>query len=387
MTITVGSGLLSLNAGASIAASVYAIQRTYRTFPIFQDLATRIDTCIQFSQGPIANNVVEWGLFQCATTAAPLDGVLFRVATTGNFVCVVNYNGTENSQDTGIVLVQNTRYEFSILVDTNQAYFYINNNLVVTLPVPTAGTTSTAVPTEPLTFRNYNNASGTTTAQIMKVLSATVTLLDGGAGRPWPHAMAGMGLNAIQNTMSGTTTGQTANFATAAAPASATVQVVTTAGYATLGGQWQFAAVAGSETESPLFSYLNPAPTAAVLGRVLYITGIYIDAINTGAAVGASPTIIQWGLGAGSTTLTTAGTVDASGAKVARRVALGFHTWAAAAAIGASAAPGPLNVQFNSPIVVNPGEYLFVIMKTIAPSLATASQILRGTCFINGYFE
>ena len=74
-----------------------------------------------------------------------------------------------------------------------------------------------------------------------------------------------------------------------------------------------------------------------------------------------------------------------AGTRAHRRVPLGFICFPASAAIGA-ACTRPIDVNLDSPVVVEPGTYLIVYMKPIAgPS--NAGQITRGTCYINGYFE
>jgi len=69
--------------------------------------------------------------------------------------------------------------------------------------------------------------------------------------------MTGMGLSAAQSYTTGL-----ANYANSAAPASATLSN-TAAGYTTLGGQFQFAAVAGAETDYALFAYTVPAASVS----------------------------------------------------------------------------------------------------------------------------
>jgi hypothetical protein len=385
MTITVAGGFLNLDANATTTASTYAIAKTYRTFPIFQDLGLRFEAAVQFSQVPQSNTVMEWGFGFMATNATPTDGAFFRINGAGDFLAVTNFNGTENYVDLGFVAAAGTRYDTVIVVNANNAYFYINNNLAATIAVGAAGASTTAAYEQPVSFRIYNTSSVPSTANIFKIGACAVTLLDGGASRRWEHSMVGAGGNAIQNTVGGGTTGQTSSYVNSTAPASATLSN-TTAGYATLGGQWQFATVAGAETDYALFAFLNPAGTAAVPGRTLFVTGIRIDSLNTGAAVATTATVLQWGCSAGSTAVTLAGTVDSAGAKIVRRVALGIQSWAIGAAIGAAPLPGPIDTQFSSPLVVNAGEYFHVIMKQFLGT-ATASQVIRGVCFINGYFE
>ena len=46
----------------------------------------------------------------------------------------------------------------------------------------------------------------------------------------------------------------------------------------------------------------------------------------------------------------------------------------------------PIDINFDVPLVVETSKYSHVILKMVVGT-ATASQIIRGTCFINGYFE
>jgi hypothetical protein len=50
--------------------------------------------------------------------------------------------------------------------------------------------------------------------------------------------------------------------------------------------------------------------------------------------------------------------------------------------------PGNLDLKLvmDAPIVVEPGTYCQIYLRIIS-GMATASQTIRGTCFINGYFE
>ena len=45
----------------------------------------------------------------------------------------------------------------------------------------------------------------------------------------------------------------------------------------------------------------------------------------------------------------------------------------------------PIDINLDAPIMIEAGTYLHVILK-IPVGTATASQIIRGTCFINGIF-
>ena len=75
--------------------------------------------------------------------------------------------------------------------------------------------------------------------------------------KDFSHIMACNGNHAMFQP-DGIAAGYTANYANSAAPANASLANIT-AGYTTLGGQFQFAAVGGAETDFALFAFLNPA--------------------------------------------------------------------------------------------------------------------------------
>jgi len=190
--------------------------------------------------------------------------------------------------------------------------------------------------------------------------------------------------NSSINVPDGTATGQTANYVNSTIPTSATLSN-TTAGYTTLGGQWQFASVAGAETDYALFAYLNPAGTNVLQGKNLIIRGIRIETFNMGAVSATTPNLLQFTVGVGSTGVSLA-TADsaAAGTCAPRRVPIGTQYLPVGAEIGQNCTP--IDINFDVPLVVEPGKYFHLILKMVVGT-ATPSQLIRGICFVNGYFE
>lgn len=93
---------------------------------------------------------------------------------------------------------------------------------------------------------------------------------------------------------------------------------------------------------------------------------------------------ISWSIAFGGTQLNSLATAEGVAAKAARRVPLGLQTWLVGAAVGAQA--NDIVMTFNSPIVVNPGEYLGAVAKFIQGT-ATASQVIWSVVGFDGYFE
>lgn len=191
----------------------------------------------------------------------------------------------------------------------------------------------------------------------------------------YAEAMARAKRGAFQDATA-TTLDQLANHANSTSPTSATLSN-TAAGYAKLGGRYQFAAVAGAATDFALFAYQVPST-----GR-LFITGVRIDAMVTGAANATTATILDWGLGLNSTAVSLA-TTDSGSTYGPRRVPLGTMACLASAAIG-SLFTDPINVTFPTPLVIEPSRYIHVILQ-IPVGTATSSEVIRGDVAFNGYF-
>jgi hypothetical protein len=167
--------------------------------------------------------------------------------------------------------------------------------------------------------------------------------------------------------------GSTANWANSAAPAAATLSNIA-AGYATLGGQFSFATVAGAETDYALFGYAVPVAAAGSHNRMLRIDAVWVDSVNAGAAVATTATILQWGIAVGSTGVSLA-TGEAATTKAPRRIPIGMQSWVVGAAIGAAAERQ--YVQFQNPLMCEPGTYVHIFFKTPVGT-ATGSQTIRG---------
>jgi hypothetical protein len=180
-----------------------------------------------------------------------------------------------------------------------------------------------------------------------------------------------MALTGLGGEIIPTTFAKTANYANTAAPASASLSN-TAAGYTTLGGQFQFAAVGGAETDFALFGYTVVSPYSYVC------TGIDIDTFNTGAAVATTPHVLQWFASPNQPLITLAGTDY--------RMPLGVQSLPVGTAIGGQANQRIVSNFSDAPLVTHAGR-LFVIGLKIPVGTATASQIIRGTVTVKGYFE
>ena len=160
----------------------------------------------------------------------------------------------------------------------------------------------------------------------------------------------------------------------AAAPSNTALTAGLPAG---LGGQGTVTAAATSATEGIWASYQLPLTTVSIGGRRLKISGITIDAVNTGAAVATSSTTLQFALAFGHTAVSLL-TADGNASKAPRRLPLGIMNWPIGAAIGQQSDKGVVKITLVNPIYVNPGEFVALAAKFLVGT-ATASQTIQFT--------
>lgn len=381
-TVALGAGYLIFNSGNSLASGAVARIQTYKSFQLLGSSSLEVAFRVRFAINAQTNNVAELGVGYAATTATPTDGAYFKMTTAGNIVGVMNRNGVETTTPSLLVPVANTVYYLRLLVDQDRLEFYVDGVLEGVLTTPSSDPAITITRSMPLLMRLYN-ALATTSAQRMEVNDVILITRDLSTNRSWETSQSAQMMNSMISPR-GSAVGQTANFTNSSGPASATLANAT-AGYTTLGGKFQFVAVAGAATDYALFAYQVPVGSTVGGNKNLVITSVSIDSYINGAAVATTATVLEWGIATGSTavSLATADSV-ATGTRAPRRLALGVQSFPVGAAIGATA--NTINRTFGTPLYVDSGTFLHIILQ-MPVATATASQLVRGTVTINGYFE
>lgn len=375
MTQAVSSGFWILNSGAITTINTYSIATSARQFQLLTNFASHISFMLKTPNIPQANAVMEVGLGFVATTSAPTQsGAYFRWKSDGTFVAVVNWSGTEVPSSALTNPSINTVHIFDIIVSHTVVQFFIDDVLVATI-VP-GGNAVPVVPTHiPLFARVYTLGSVPSAAPQLFICLVQFIQKDLSNDKPWSHAMAGMHRSAYESPV--TTFLQTTNHANSTSPTSATLSN-TAAGYTTLGGRYQFVTLGSAATDFALFAYQVP------MGYTLIITGVRITAMNTGAAVATTATILDWAVAVGSSAVSLATAEAAGTAWAPRRIPLGMQGFIVGAAIGAAA--NDIDVQFTTPLLCDSNRFVHIIVQ-LPLGTATASQVIRGDVVINGYFE
>lgn len=324
------------------------------------------------------NGQADWGLFgsQAPGSATIANGFVFLFGADGTLKPTYYFNNAVAVQGTDFASSVNSAnfYVWDIIMDDDSVIFICqdpNTQTIISEQTMQINIGDSRIGMQPYFFSGARSwvttAANVGAATQLYVSDATITILDTDTSKPWSHIQAASGMGSVVNPTIALT--QLANYTNSTVPASATLSN-TVAGYTTLGGQFQFAAVAGAETDYALFGFQVPT------GVKFVCTGITIDTLNTGAAVTTTATWLQWFLGVDGTAVTLASNNF--------RVALGSQQFPIAAAIGAQA--NIIRETFSSPYVTNSGRFFHVGMKMPLGS-ATASQIIRGTVRVEGYFE
>ena len=402
MTAAQASGYLSLNSGNATASGNAANVVTYRTFSLYAAYTVYANMILREANETATNAISEWGFGYVSGTSAPTDGVFFRRASGGQLLAVISFGGSET---TSVITTTNVpggdgtgtysateRNHYLIEYTHNVCNFWINDTLVASIPSPSTQPGPTSAWSQPLFARVYN--SGVASAGRRVELGAiTVELADMNSGKPWSHAMAGSGNGAYQ-IPPGSTSGGTVSRAAAANgyPASGTVKTttgwgtgLTTPGTSELGGRWISPAMStlANETDYPIFSYLNTKGTSTIPGKNLYVTSIRVGETIATAAASTNTMMLIFAVGVGSTAASTA-TADGAATVGPRIGVLGSCFFTATAAVG-DTKPG-FECSFSSPLVVPPGTYLHLIVRTVG-TVTSNTLTVHGSFLVNGYFE
>jgi hypothetical protein len=376
MTASWAVGAMSTNSGNSVTPGEGMSFNTYATFPIVGILA--MDIIGAFSAQPVTNTTVDFGLFIPGTgpAYAPLDGAYFRLTSAGLFG-VINYNGTETvSTSFGLAYTTAQKYHGRIVLSGSHAEFWVNGVLYKTVDTPVGNGSPVASAALPFSIRHAIEGGNASGALQLNTSSYGVT----SQGFYFYRELGTIGnatYGAYQG-LSGGTMGSLALYGNSTTPTPG-IPTNTTAALGTgLGGQV-------TETESNTFalttdgiilSYQNPQGTVSVQGRRLRLTGVTIQSYVQTALTGG-PYVAQWSLAFGHTSVSLA-TAEAINAKAPRRIPLGLQALVVTAA--ANTVLQPVQVKFQEPVYINPGEFIAVVKKKIG-TIATAGAINHTVCY------
>lgn len=372
-TVTQANGFIVLNGGASLATSSYAILNSIMNVPLYGDMPVEFAFSAKPSIVPIANATMELGIGAASGTSSPTDGAFFRWNPNGQFQAVVSYGGSETAAAIATAPVANIKSLFFVVISEDHVQFYVNDVLVADIANPPGGAYPVSAGHQPVYARVYTAGSAPASAPTLSIGQVMVRQIAVNLDRPWRDAMAAQGMGAYQSPVSAFA--QTANHANSASPSSATLSN-TAAGYTTLGGRFQFAAVGAAATDFALFAFQVPTPFK------FYCTSVAISSVVAGIAV-VTPTLLDWSMDINASAVSLA-TADGTGTWAPRRIPLGIQGFIALAGIGVAA--NDIARRFDPPLVTDSNRYLHIILQ-VPNGAATSSLVFRGDVTLTGYFE
>jgi hypothetical protein len=369
-TMTVTQTAAGIVLGGSITANTYAIITSNRQFP--RKLNVPLDLTVRARVNAVANSIAEVGFGAPSTNTATIaNSAHWRIAGTTAVPVITQANAETLGSNIDISAYVTQYLDCGIVVEDSLVTFTLRNSATGVmlsrqeLRLPAAQQKMWQATHLPVACRVYNSAVSPASAPTFSISEISLLQLDESTSMSVQHVQAGLNLGQEVIPATGL---QVVTFANSAAPASATLSN-TAAGYATLGGLYQFAAVAGAATDYALFGYSVPAPYS------FYCTGIHISCYNTGAAVATTPTLLMWGLMSNSTAV--------SLATAAPRLALGVQSLPIGSVVGYAA--NDIDVTFDTPVGTGPGRFMDVILR-MPVATATASQVVAGAVSVRGYF-
>lgn len=389
-----GAGTVNFGVVQGTTSAHGAMMRTFQYFPSI----TTAPVWHEASWGVFTSALVSNEIWSCglglpgSAVLLPTDGVWLQL-TSGGLIGRLCFNGVFT--DTGVLLAAadytvGRLYKHSIMVGNNVIEFWRDDVLLGSVAVPPGNGEPMLQGSLPC-FMMKHNTGAVANTNTMRVSNVVVTLADLATTKPWGEQMAGAGYfsGVGQN---GHTQGSTCGgfsqsaIATTAAGTNTAANVTGLGGYGVMTAQATNVAAAGDMIAT---SYQNPAATINITGKNLYITGVRISCMNTGAAVATTPTSLVWGLAWGHTAVSLATAETASFATATthapRRIPLGMCTVPVGAAVGAMY-DRDIVAQFGTPICVRPGEFIATTVR-FRVGTATASQELTYVVGFDGYFE
>jgi hypothetical protein len=389
VTQTTGPSRIILNGGAITTANTNIALQSLTQFITYHEADIYFHARVMPTALPANNAQCDFGIGTASGATTPTDGVYFRWKNNNTFVCVINRAGTEVESAAQTAPAAGEYSHMEIIYNTERAIFMWESPAGTpqefTVSTPVAASSMTDTLRQPVLGRIVIGATPPGSAPQLSFGEVAVYQKTLDLKEPYHFMLAsGLGRGAFQSPASAFA--QTANHANSTSPTSATLSN-TAAGYTTLGGRFQFAAVASAATDFALFGFQVP------VGFKLCTTAVRIDTVLTGAAIATTATIFDWAVAVNSTavSLATADSVPAAGpiTVAPRRIPLGVQGYCLVAPNGPrqiGESGECLNVRLDPPLVCEPGRFFHIILQVFLGT-ATASQIFRGDALVHGYFE
>jgi len=413
MTKAVTNGYMRLNASAITTTTTGISIYSWRAFTIEHNYDYWVVMSVRHTNATATNKQCDVGLgyygFAAGQAAAMNEFVGFRWTTTGGLLGVVetSQGGAPTSQTVNIN--SNTPYSdsvsrnYAVLVTDDVVEFYVDGVYQDKINRPTGSWSILKGASLPFIARVFNSGAASAAATFdLGEIAVHKTGPDD--GMPHPFLMAAMGKSSYyyQPDITAASTATHLVPASGTAPTAAVGSNTASAAnnVAVMGGLIRNTLTGVTVTLSTNVlwtAYQNPArPTAAGVAtnaRNFYCTGINIGPMVVTTALTGGGFTAAWfaAIGASATSLATA---DADGTTAVAQLAPRYvpltlvSTLAATAALGVVATDaGDHQFVFPTPLVVYPGEFISIGMRTIAVTAAVTAGDATCMIGINGYWD
>jgi hypothetical protein len=385
-------GFVVFNNGLSTLTTTGVYLQSWRTFRLIGNGGKRAVFVGAQSATIPANQILECGFFLGTISTAPADGAFFRLTSAG-IIGVLSFNGTETTTTfsaaaAAAYLAANVNAEFEIVMYASAVEFFVDDHFLGEIVVPNGNPYPFLSGALPICIQQRN--SGVVVGpSSFKLGHVYVEQIDVAQNTPYAHQMAAMGSEGSSGP-AGQTMGSTALYGNSlAAGAGVALTNTTAAAGVGLGGQFSVQPTLAVPTDGILCSFQNPAGTTALEGRIFMCTGVKIQGVVTTAFTGG-PVIYAYSLAYGHTALplnTAEGTSYTTNptTKAPRRVPLGIESYPVTSPVGQmSNQPAGVYMPFNSPIAVNPGEFIAVVAKNLGT--VTSAGVITVLVAMDGYW-
>lgn len=413
MTKSVQNGYMRLN-NSAITTTTTGISIYSTRVVIFEEgYDYRFKASIRHNNSTATSKQAEIGFgyyaFGTGQAAYMNEFIGFRWTTTGGLLGVVatSSGGAPTEQtiqiNSNVPFSDNVARDYELVFTTTAVEFYANNIYQGRITVPSGSWGLTKQGSLPVIARIYN--SGTASAAMtFDIGDISVRKVGPDDGQNHNSRLAAMGKSSYYFQPDITT----ATTATHNLPASGTAPTAATGSNtasvlnstAQMGGFFRMNGATITATAQSTFwvaGYQNPSlPTAAggaTNARNFYVTSITVSPLVVSSTLTGGGFVANWFAAIGATALTSA-TTDADGTtavaqKTDRLVPLARVTsFAAAAAAGViETGAGENSVQFPTPLVIHPGEFLKIGLRTFQVTAAVTAGTIDGSINVNGYWD
>ena len=375
--------------------------KTYKTFSIYGTETLSLDIEGSFSAAVVTNNTIEfgWGLTANTTPYDCFDGAYIRVNNVGVYAVVRNNSTTDTVQSaafndyTGALFVPvvGRKYQFIVYLTSRETDFWVADPvsgqiwLAGSISAPPGYGMPVGSQAVNVFVRQAHGASAPATAAGFNLARWNVRR----GGTNIGTTLNVLNARANEGILSPGTLTTTANQTVTSGsivPAAAAVPTNTTSLLASLSGKVIETLTLAAGTDGILMSYAVPAlpvatGTTYALNKRLRIDGISVASFVSTVCVNAAALAKGFYLAYGSTSLSLAGVAaDTVTTKAYRRVVLPIvQSYPINAAVGTIPSATMAYFAFQTPIFVNPGE--FVALVTNNNAAATSGAVTHNISF------